>query len=303
MSRFTLFPLHQTFPLANEPSSLAGESMSSAELRRPWRTVLLGAIAIILSGVAIAEARTADPLRLVWLGWDADRVGDHSNEPDGKVDHHFRLTLTLAPSPPQEIVFIALYDTDDQGKPKNASHWDSKEQEFSILGVETDGRRLNPSYVSSLGRFAGTVVFDLFAADHGWWKKGSFVLVEVGLANGQRLRHFTRLKPPENRLVGVWNVLCPNPSPEAFEPMTLSGRFFMDVGTDERITGSFGNYPISGSVDPSGTASGTAGSGTDSITWRGTITKPGQDKPRTGKGDFAFHQRGQDCFGGVWWSD
>jgi hypothetical protein len=277
--------------------------MRSEELRRPWRTVLLGALATILSGAAITEARTADPLQLVWLGWDADRVGDHVNEPDGKVDHHFRLTLTLDPSPPQELVFIALYDADDQGKPRNTSHWDSKEQEFSILGVETDGRRLNPSYVSSLGRFSGTVVFDLFAADYGWWKKGSSVLVEVGLANGQKLQQLIQLKPPDNRLIGAWNVLCPSSSPEAFEPMTLSGSFFMDVGTDGRITGSFGDHPISGSVDQSGTASGTAGSGTDSITWQGTITKPGRNKPRTGRGDFKFHQAGQECFGGAWWSD
>lgn len=277
--------------------------MRSEESRWPWRAAMLGAIAIVLSGVALAEARTADPLRLVWLGWDEDRVGEHTNEPDGKVDHHFRLTLTLDPSPPQEIVFIALYDADDQGKPRNTSHWDSKEREFSILGVETNGRQLNPSYVSSLGRFSGTVVFDLFAADYGWWKKGSFVLVEVGLANGQKLRHFIQLKPPETRLIGVWNVLCPNPSPEAFEPMTLSGRFFMDVGTDGRITGSFAGYLISGSVDQSGTASGTAGSGTDRITWQGTITKPGRNKPRTGKGYFDFHQTGQECVGGAWWSD
>lgn len=57
---------------------------------------------------------------------------------------------------------------DDQGKPRNKHHWDSKEREFSILGVETDGRQRNPGYASSLGHFSGTVVFDLFATDYGW---------------------------------------------------------------------------------------------------------------------------------------
>jgi len=277
--------------------------MRSVEATWLWRAAMFGAVAIVLSGVVVAETRYSGPLRLVWLGWDGDRVGEHTHEPDGKVDHHFRLTLTLAPSPPQEMIFIALYDADDQGKPRNKHHWDSKERASSILGVETDGRQRNPGYASSLGHFSGTVVFDLFATDYGWWKQGSFVLVEVGLSNGQKLRHFIQLEPPENRLIGVWNVLCRNASPQAFEPMTLSDRFLMDVGANGRITGNFGGRPISGSVDQSGAARGTAGAGTDTITWQGTITKRGRNKPLTGKGDFTLHQTGQECFSGAWWSD
>lgn len=129
------------------------------------------------------------------------------------------------------------------------------------------------------------------------------MLVEVGLSNGQKLRHFIQLEPPENRLIGVWNVLCLNASPQAFEPMTLSDRFFMDVGADGRITGNFGGRPIAGSVDQSGAARGTAGSGTDTITWQGTITKRGRNKLLTGKGDVTLHQTGQECFSGAWWSD
>lgn len=84
--------------------------MRSVEATWPWRAAMVGAVAIVLSGIVVAETRYSGPLRLVWLGWDVDRVGEHTHEPDGKVDHHFRLTLTLAPSPPQELIFIALYD-------------------------------------------------------------------------------------------------------------------------------------------------------------------------------------------------
>jgi hypothetical protein len=158
--------------------------------------------------------------------------------------------------------------------------------------------------VPSLGQFSGAVVFDLFANDTGIWDKGRFALVEVNLADGQKLGHWTRLEPPEDRLIGQWNILCHNPSPQAFEPQTLSGRFYMDIQADGRITGRFRDMALSGTVDQSGTASGTAESGETAITWNGTIPKSGRNRLLQGKGNFKFQRGHQECFSdGHWWSD
>lgn len=243
--------------------------------------------------------------RLAWQGLDADKVG-HENtdgQPDGRPDQHLRLSLTL--DSPQEIVSIALHHTDDQGivKPQN-QHWSSRDAQFPVLGVETNGRRLNQSHAPSLGQFSGNVAFDLFAADYGNWEVGSFVLVEVNLADGRKLGHWTQLTPPAGRLIGKWNILCNNSSPQAFEPITLSGRFHMDVQPDSRITGRFREMLLSGTVDQSGAASGTAASSDTAITWSGTIPKPGRNRPLKGNGNFKFERGHQDCFSsGQWWSE
>jgi len=241
--------------------------------------------------------------RLAWQGSDADQVGHQTTDgqPDGRPDQHLRLSLML-PSP-QEIIAITLHDADDQGIPASF-HWSSKDSAFPILGVTVDGRRLNPSHAPSLGQFSGAVVFDLFANDNGIWEKGRFVLVEVSLANGQKLGHWTQLEPPAGRLIGKWNILCNNSSPQAFEPLTLSGRFHMDVQPDGRITGRFWDMPLSGTVDQSGAASGTAESREFAITWNGTIPKPARHRPLQGKGNFKFQRGNQDCFSdGQWWSE
>jgi hypothetical protein len=243
-------------------------------------------------------------MQLVWYGWDADKVGRQTTDgqPDGSPDHHMRLSVTL--TSPQEVIAIAVYSADDQGISKDRMGWSSKDPESSILAVETGGHRLNPRHTPSLGRFSGTMVFDLFAADYGQWEKSRIVLVEIELTNGQKRGHWFRLEPPEGRLIGKWDILCDNPSPQAFEPRTLSGRFSMDVQADGRITGRFANMILTGSVNQSGAASGIAGSSTDSITWQGTITTLGRTNPLTGKGDFKFQRGNQECFSdGHWWSD
>lgn len=243
--------------------------------------------------------------RLTWQGLDADKVGPETTagQPDGRLDQHFRLFLALASS--QEIDSIALYDTDDQGiVTPQSSHASSRDAAFPLLGVEIAGRRLNHSHVPSLGPFAGNVVFDLFAADHGRWDVGNFALVEVNLADGRKLGHWTQLQPPEGRLIGKWNILCNSSSPQAFEPLTMSGRFHMDMQADGRITGRFRDMPLLGTVNQSGMASGTAASGETALTWTGTIAQPGRNRPLQGKGNFKFERGHQECFSaGHWWSD
>ena len=126
----------------------------------------------------------------------------------------------------------------------------------------------------------------------------------MSLANGQKLGHWTQLEPPESRLIGQWHILCQSSSPQAFEPQTLSGSFYMDVGPDGLITGIFGSQKLSGNIDKAGAASGTAGVGEEAVTWTGTITRPSRKQPLKGRGGFKFQRANHQCFSdGQWWSE
>lgn len=248
------------------------------------------------------ESRAAlASVRLVWLGWDADRVGHGpQGEPDGKFDHHFRLTLVLGSA--REVRSIALFKADDRGRVVEQHHWASAEADSEILGVEHDGRRLNPRHVPSLGRFRGTVVFDLFAGDLGGFDVGDHGLVEVAMDDGRALRQTVALVPPEGRLIGQWNALCPAESPQTFEPMTISGRFYVDLAADGRITGRFGDAVVTGRLDSSGVVSGSGIAATETIMWRGTITPASRGRRLAGKGDLTLQIKERPCLGGSWWS-
>ncbi len=159
-------------------------------------------------------------------------------------------------------------------------------------------------FTLNLAFTSGTVVFDLFANDNGVWKKGRFALIEVSLANGQKLGHWTQLEPPEDRLIGQWNILCQSSSLQAFEPQTLSGSFYIDVEPDGRITGIFGSQKLSGTIDKAGAASGTAGVGEEAVTWTRTITRLSRKQPLKGRGGFKFQRANHQCFSdGQWWSE
>ena len=78
----------------------------------------------------------------------------------------------------------------------------------------------------------------------------------------------------------------------------------MDVEPSGRITGIFGGQKLSGSIDKSGAASGTAGVGEEAITWTGTVAKPSPKRPLKGRGGFKFQRPNHECFSdGQWWSD
>jgi PAN domain-containing protein len=240
-------------------------------------------------------------LSLQWLGWDADEVGRDGGGPDGAPDH--RLRLSLSPKTAQDVVAVTLQMSDEQGIPADDLVWSTRHGADSFLAAKQDGRRLNAEAAPLLGRFPGPVVLDLFAHDIDHWQVGQHLLVQVALAGGRELVRWTRLEAPPDRLLGIWQMHCQSRSPEAFEPMTISGRVQLVRHADGGISGFFGALPLTGKLDPSGEIRGTAGDGAESVTWEGRLTAAASGKPLRGSGTFRYLRTATACPGeGVWGS-
>lgn len=238
-------------------------------------------------------------LTLQWLGWDADEVGRQGGGPDGAPDHRLRLSMHLKRA--QDVVAVTLRTSDAQGIPADDLVWSTRHGADPFLAAERDGRRLNVQAAPHLGRFAGPVVLDLYAHDLGHWGVGSHLLVQVALAGGRELVRWTRLEPPPDRLLGTWQMHCPPRSPEAFEPMTISGRLQLVRHADGRLSGFFGTLPLTGKLGRTGEVRGTAGGGEESVTWEGRLTAVARGRPLRGSGTFRFLRTTAACEGdGVW---
>jgi PAN domain len=236
---------------------------------------------------------------LQWLGWDADEVGRQGGGPDGVPDHRLRLSLDSKTA--RDVVAVTLQMSDEQGTPIDDLVWSTRHGADPFLAAEQDGRRLNAAAAPRLGRFAGPAVLDLFAHDLGQWQVDQHLLVRVALAGGGELVRWTRLQAPPDRLLGIWQMHCPPRSPQAFEPMTVSGRVQLVAHADGTLSGFFGALPLTGKLDPSGAVRGTAGDAAESVTWEGKLDKAARGKPLRGGGTFRFLRTATACEGdGVW---
>jgi hypothetical protein len=121
-----------------------------------------------------------------------DHVGRGSvSVPDGVRDAHFRLTLTV--SSPTSVTDILLRTADQNGQPCCGQIWNTTVDSYWILGVYRDSSRLNPSDANISDPVSGTVVYDLFANDSGYFKDGQPYLVTVTLAGGTQVGALTAI--------------------------------------------------------------------------------------------------------------
>jgi hypothetical protein len=269
------------------------------------RVGTIGGIFVLLLGAAGgALCESAPPsLTLQWLGWDADRVGKDPQPqlPDGAPDH--RLQLRLKPAPPQEIRAIELLEADDLGGPaEDGLRWSTGDAGAEYLAVEKDGHRLNRERAATLGAHAGDVLFDLYAHDFGQWPLHTSIVAAVVLPDGRRIERTVTLQPPPDRLLGVWQMHCPSRSPQAFEPMTMSGRLQLVWQPDGSITGFFGVLPVRGKVDASGHVEGIAEDPTGRAVWQGELERPQRGRPLRGTGSFELERTRDACVGSGAWS-
>ena len=122
---------------------------------------------------------------LEFVGFD-DRVGSGSTStPDGVRDAHFRLTLTVAS--PTSVTDILLRTADQNGHACCGQIWNTTVDSYWILGVYRGSTRLNPSDANITDPVSGTVVYDLYADDSGYFKDGQPYLVTVTLAGGTQV--------------------------------------------------------------------------------------------------------------------
>jgi hypothetical protein len=253
-----------------------------------------------VQGATPKSAKARPAMSLVWLGRDADKVGPAGAEPDGRTDVHFRLHLTGTGT--LEIASIQLTrSVEIGGSALEPWSWSSRDPNPFFHGVETDGRMLGRKPTNSLGRLAEPAVLDLYGEDNGVLTTRSWVMVEVTAADGTTRGHWFRLDPPPGRLMGQWQALCPNNSPEAFEPMTLGGRLVLDVDSSGRLIGWLGAFALTGTVAPDGSVDAVLDGERGPSPWSGRI-ETSKDGSLSGSGNFTV-VLGDDTCSAQWWNE
>jgi hypothetical protein len=235
-----------------------------------------------------------------WLERDADKVGKPPDEarPDGVPDHHFRITLQF----PVEDEVLEIELRQESTVTPTTLRWNSIDASADYLAVERDGRRLNDPR-ASLGVYSGKVVFDVYAHDIGQWEVHRTLVTTVQVPEGPELMHVAALAPPPDRLGGLWRMHCRSDSPDAFEPMTMSGRILMVVDADRRVSGFFGSAPLTGALAADGRISGRAENADEQVEWQGKLDHYRSGATLLGQGEFRLLRSREACVGEGTWSN
>lgn len=148
-----------------------GILMMKARIARPamflfFCAALMANLFVLAPSVTQAE-ETMSLSELVYLGKDADKVGKeygNNSQPDGELDHHFQVKVDIPET--MEIWSLFLTTSDSKGNETgNSVMWSTWDGWF--LGVFKDGKLVTNKQVDTLGRFGGSFVLDLYAADDG----------------------------------------------------------------------------------------------------------------------------------------
>ncbi|OPY52759.1 MAG: hypothetical protein A4E49_01711 [Methanosaeta sp. PtaU1.Bin112] len=152
----------------------------------------LAIIVLLVVFIGLLPAAASEIYRFGWIGQDDDKVGTWDNgDPDGSLDGHFRIGLSLPD--PVEVKSILLYTSDENGNPEGGQFWDTAATRYYILGVFDQGMQLYHAHVPSLGTFSGDVQFDLYAAASSRFMDGYSFSVAVTLADGTELKRVTTI--------------------------------------------------------------------------------------------------------------
>jgi hypothetical protein len=204
-------------------------------------------IFVVPAVFAVAAPATGQILALELLGRDADRVSRaETAEPDGYTDVHFRVKVKFPQ--PTTIRSITLQRPGEGDRPDGDLVYGTRDPAGVLLVVERDSERVNEGFTDRLLTIDREATLDLYVGDNGTLDLGSRVLVEVTLESGAVVRRAFTLAPPASRLLGIWQVHCDPGSPDAFEPMTLSGRLWIDLHEDGSASGGINGIPLAGTV-------------------------------------------------------
>jgi len=254
---------------------------------------------VVAAMLAVTGLAAGQTVVLELMGRDADRVSRaETAEPDGYTDVHFRVKVKFPQ--PTTIRSITLQRPGEGDRPDGDLVYGTRDSAGVLLLVESDGERVNEGFTDRLLTIDREGTLDLYLGDNGTLNVGSRVLVEITLDGGEVVRRAFTLAPPKNRLLGIWQVHCDPGSPDAFEPMTLSGRLWIDIGEDGSATGGINGIPLAGTV--AGDSIDVAGESTlGRAALRGELARPGKHGglPRA-SGWLEYLPVELRCGGGLW---
>lgn len=268
----------------------------------PWRPRLAWILFLALVVAIASPAVAGQSIALELLGRDADRVSRaETAEPDGYTDVHFRVKVQFPH--PVTIRSIDLHRAGEGDRPVDDYGYGTVDPAEELLLVERAGERVNEGFTSRLTEIDREATLDLYIGDNGTLDVGSRVLVEIALEDGGTLRRAFTVGPAAGRLLGEWNVHCDASSLTAFEPMTLSGRLWLDLGEDGRVTGEVNGIPLTGTATgDSIRVTGESPQGRASL-W-GELTRPRGRSGRPGaSGWLEYQPTDLRCGSGPWSTD
>jgi hypothetical protein len=147
------------------------------------RAAIVAVVAVL--GVGPGSAATGQrgaTVQLAYVDKTSDKVGSGSDaKPDGSPDGHFRLTVTANAT----ITAITLRTADASGAPCCGQTWNTVPNDgLWILGVFRNGKRLNPVDEAISDPVAGTVTYDIYGSDSGFFQPSQHFVASVTFGSG-----------------------------------------------------------------------------------------------------------------------
>ena len=119
-----------------------------------------------------------------YTGIDRDVVGRGGQAtPNGEVDGQFSLRLDTRGFR-RVVNFIMLQSANAQGQPTGGQVWDTTPNQYWILGVYRNGRRLNPRDQNISDVVQGIANYQIYGNDSGWFRPGQNFRITVRFADG-----------------------------------------------------------------------------------------------------------------------
>jgi hypothetical protein len=133
-------------------------------------------------------------VQLSFLDKASDKVGPGSQAtPDGRPDGHFQVTVTANDT----VTAIDLRTADANGKPCCGQVWNTVPNDgFWILGVFRGGTQLNPVDENISDPVAGSVTYDVYGSDSGFFNAGQRFVVSVSFASGSCVAALAQIGGP-----------------------------------------------------------------------------------------------------------
>ncbi len=125
--------------------------------------------------------------RMTFQGFGADKLGAGSpSGPDGKVDGHFRLTLSQAAG--RKLTGLVIRAIWPGGAAVQGQIWDTRPHGYRMIAVYRGSKRLNPKDRGlKQHKLRGTVTYDMYIHNTGWVRPLQNFQVEAIFAGGDRI--------------------------------------------------------------------------------------------------------------------
>jgi hypothetical protein len=143
---------------------------------------------------AAALAQATATLEASFVGTNADQVGrGNDGKANGEKDGQFRVVLDVG-NDTRTVRYVVMHAADANGQPTGEQVWDTAPNGYWILGVERDGRRLNPRDADIADQVWGKVTYNVYANGSGLFTPDRHFLLLVRFQDGTEVSAQARVE-------------------------------------------------------------------------------------------------------------